>query len=65
MTKRNPARHIAYGLHTDGLEVVSPLVLCDHLIQVAQEADRAGYSETAAQLVAALERMFDSPPQHH
>lgn len=65
MTKRNPARHTAAGLHATSSTAVSPLVLCDHLIQVAQEADRAGYAETAAQLVAALERLFDTPPQRH
>ena len=44
---------------------VSPLVLCDRLIQVAQEADSAGYVQTAAQLVALVDRMFDAPPNHH
>lgn len=44
---------------------VSPLMLCDHLIQVAQEADRAGYIQTAAHLVALVDRMFDVPPQRH
>lgn len=41
---------------------VSPLVLCDQLIQVAQDADRAGYPSTAAGLVALVDRMFDAPP---
>lgn len=44
---------------------VSPLMLCDHLIQVAQEADEAGYVQTAAHLVALVDRMFDSAPQRH
>ena len=41
---------------------VSPLMLCDHLIQVAQEADQAGYVQTAAHLVALVDRMFDVAP---
>lgn len=64
MTKRIPARSPATGLQTASA-AISPLVLCDHLIQVAQEADRAGYVQTAAHLVEALERMFDTPPQRH
>jgi hypothetical protein len=44
---------------------VSPLVLCDHLIAVAQEADRAGYPSTAAGLVALVNRMFDAPSPRH
>lgn len=44
---------------------ISPLMLCDHLIQVAQEADEAGYVQTAAHLVALVDRMFDSAPHRH
>ena len=44
---------------------VSPLMLCDHLLQVAQEADKAGYAQTAAHLVALVDRMFDTAPQRH
>lgn len=44
---------------------ISPLMLCDHLIQVAQEADEAGYVQTAAHLVALVDRMFDTAPHHH
>ncbi len=39
----------------------SPLLLCDHLIALAQEADRAGYPTTAAHLVALVDGMFDEP----
>lgn len=44
---------------------ISPLMLCDHLIQVAQEADQAGYVQTAAHLVALVDRLFDAAPQRH
>lgn len=44
---------------------ISPLMLCDHLIQVAQEADEAGYVQTAAHLVALVDRMFDGSPHRH
>lgn len=37
----------------------SPLVLCDHMISLAQEADRAGYPATASHLVALLDRVFE------
>ena len=37
----------------------SPLVLCDHLITLAQEADRAGYPATAGHLVALVDRVFE------
>lgn len=42
----------------------SPLLLCDHLIALAQEADRAGYPTTAAHLVALVNGMFDEPRLH-
>ena len=44
---------------------VSALVLCDRLIQVAQDAESAGFVQTAAHLVALMDRMFDAPPNHH
>lgn len=47
-------------MHDRGANKVSPLMLCDHLIQVAQEADQAGYLQTAAHLVALVDRMFDA-----
>lgn len=39
----------------------SPLLLCDHIIALAQEADLAGYPTTAAHLVALVDGMFDEP----
>ena len=42
----------------------SPLLLCDHLIALAQEADRAGYPTTAAHLVALVDGIFDEPRLH-
>ena len=43
----------------------SPLMLCDHLITLAQEADRAGYPGTAGHLVALVDRMFEEHRPHH
>ncbi len=40
----------------------SPLIICDHLIAVAQEADRAGLTATARDLVDLAYRLFDTPP---
>lgn len=42
----------------------SPLLLCDHLIALAQEADRTGYPTTAAHLIALVDGMFDEPRLH-
>lgn len=39
----------------------SPLVLCDRLISLAQEADRAGHPGTASQLVHLAHTVFDEP----
>jgi hypothetical protein len=52
----------ANRMHGEQANKVSPLMLCDHLIQVAQEADQAGYVQTAAHLVALVDRMFDVAP---
>lgn len=41
----------------------SPLMLCDHLITLAQEADRAGYFATAGRLAALVESMFEEQPR--
>lgn len=40
----------------------SPLVLCDRLISLAEDADRAGFKTTAAHLVELIEEMFDEKP---
>lgn len=65
MSKRSLLHHAAGNLQLIEPAKVSPLVLCDHLIQVAQEADRAGYVQTAAHLVELVEHMFDTLPQRH
>lgn len=65
MTKSTAASPATTSRHADATTAISPLLLCEHLIQVAQEADRAGYAQTASRLVQALERMFDTAPQRH
>ncbi len=65
MPKRPTARHAEVGVQSAAAAPISALVLCDRLIQAAQDADRAGYSQTAAHLVALVDRMFDIPPQRH
>ncbi len=42
---------------------VSPLVLSDRLITLAQAADRAGFTGTAEQLVTLACAVFDEAPQ--
>jgi hypothetical protein len=42
---------------------VSPLVLADRLITLAQDADRAGYSASAAHLLTLAHAVFDEKPQ--
>jgi len=42
---------------------VSPLVLSDRLIALAQDADRAGYTGTAEQLVCLACTVFDEAPK--
>ena len=37
----------------------SPLMLCDRLIGLAQDADRAGFAATASRLVTLASRIFD------
>jgi len=36
----------------------SPLMICDRLIGLAQDADRAGYTTTADRLVDLVDQMF-------
>ena len=40
---------------------VSPLVLADRLLTLAQDADRAGYPETASNLVQVMYSVLDTP----
>ncbi len=39
---------------------VSPLLLADRLLTLAQDADRAGYTGAAAHLVTAMYQVLDS-----
>jgi len=41
----------------------SPLVLCDRLISLAEDADRAGLKTTASHLVDLIEGMFAEQPR--
>ena len=43
---------------------VSPLVLSDRLITLAQDADRAGYVDAARRLVRLAHTVFDETPGH-
>ncbi|HEX3347985.1 MAG TPA: hypothetical protein VHS58_07790 [Acetobacteraceae bacterium] len=45
-------------------ETPSPLVLCDRLLTLAQDADRAGYSFTAEQLLHLAHVVLDEKRQH-
>jgi hypothetical protein len=42
----------------------SPLVLCDRLISLAQDADRAGLTATAGHLVDLIDEMFEERRAH-
>jgi hypothetical protein len=42
--------------------VLSELILFDRLITLAKEADRAGYTDTAAHLLTLAYSVFDDPP---
>ena len=44
---------------------VSPLVLSDRLITLAQDADRAGYIDAARHLVHLAHSVFDETPAGH
>ena len=42
---------------------VSPLMLADRLITLAQDADRAGYAESATRLLGLAYAVFDEQPR--
>lgn len=42
---------------------VSPLVLSDRLITLAEQASQAGYAITARRLVALAHKVLDDPPR--
>lgn len=44
---------------------VSPLLLSDRLLSLAQDADRAGLSESASHLVGLALRIFDEQPRRN
>ncbi len=41
---------------------VSTLVLCDRLLELAQDADRAGFTGTAERLLRLAHSVFDETP---
>lgn len=49
--------------HAPIAETPSKLVICDRLITLAQEADRAGCRTTARRLVGLLDTMFEDGPR--
>ena len=42
---------------------VSPLMLADRLISLAQDADRAGYAQSAMRLLGLAYAVFDEAPR--
>jgi hypothetical protein len=59
--KTSMTLHSAPGLLRRG--AVSPLVLSDRLLALAQDADRAGFTGTAEQLVSLACSVFDEAPR--
>ena len=60
--KENTMSHVTTQ-PTVAMPPVSPLVLSDRLITLAQAADRAGFTGTAEQLVALACTVFDEAPR--
>jgi hypothetical protein len=54
---------LAFSTQAAASPRVSPLVLSDRLITLAEAADRAGYTETAEQLVTLACSVFDEAPR--
>jgi hypothetical protein len=50
---------IAPAIEPAAAPATSPLMICDRLIGLALDADRAGYSATAGRLVLLANRIFD------
>ncbi len=42
-------------------DVPSPLVICDRLLTLAQDADRAGFTVTAEHLLDLANNLFEEP----
>lgn len=59
MSKRSPGFESTSSYDAIDSKNISPLLLCDHLIHMAREADRVGYTVTAARLIDVIECMFD------
>jgi hypothetical protein len=53
------------SLHAAKPMPVTPLVLADRLIALAQEADRAGYAQSATRLLGLAYAVFDEEPRRH
>jgi hypothetical protein len=53
-----PATHFEHSLKP----AISELVLSDRLIALAEDADRAGYTDTAERLVTLACSVFDEAP---
>ena len=49
------------AIQTPKPAAVSPLMLSDRLITLAQEADRAGYPRSATRLLGLAYAVFDEP----
>jgi hypothetical protein len=47
------------SIHTSRSPETSPLTFSDHLITLAEEADRAGYTSTARRLISLACTVFD------
>jgi hypothetical protein len=61
------ARNVLMMLATDSLAITQPpcseLVLSDRLIALAEDAGRAGFSDTAERLITLACSVFDEAPR--
>ena len=48
-------------VHQETFANVSPMLLADRLITLAQQADQAGYRDAAANLVTLMYSVLDAP----
>lgn len=55
--------HQAPAIQAAAPSQVSPLILSDRLISLAEAADRAGYTATAEQLITLACSVFDEAPR--
>ncbi len=58
----SPTPPAAIALRSDPPGRASPLMLCDRLITLAEQADRAGFASTAGRLVDLAYSLFDDAP---